>query len=286
MKSICQVIEHTWLAGNESAVRAVAVIACAMFLAGSVQAQPQPNWNFNSTSNVVSTSSAVGIGTTSPGQKFEVSQGGANGGMILRSGGVSNYTFFAIGRTTADPYGYVAMAGGPGNFAPGAAAGDMVIRTDGTNLLFTTDYGSTPQMYMKSGGGIGIGTITPGQCGTATQPCLLTVNGAIGAGEIVVINGMSADYVFDPNYRLAPLQEVAAYIQEHHHLPEIPSAAEVKENGVSLGDMQAKLLAKIEELTLHLIQADERSNRLEGQNRELRERVNRLEVSGVRHDAQ
>lgn len=62
-----------------------------------------------------------------------------------------------------------------------------------------------------------------------------------------------------------------AYIQAHRHLPDIPSEAEVKEKGVSVGDMQSKLLAKIEELTLHMIQQDK-------ENRELRERIARLET--------
>jgi hypothetical protein len=78
------------------------------------------------------------------------------------------------------------------------------------------------------------------------------------------------------------LNQVAAYIKEHHHLPDIPSEADVKEKGVDLGDMQAKLLAKVEELTLHMIQADERNNRSEKENRELRERIARLEARGVK----
>jgi DNA-binding transcriptional MerR regulator len=55
----------------------------------------------------------------------------------------------------------------------------------------------------------------------------------------------------------------------------------VKEKGVSVGDMQAKLLAKVEELTLHMIQADERNSRLEQQNQELRDRLARLEKSAA-----
>jgi hypothetical protein len=93
----------------------------------------------------------------------------------------------------------------------------------------------------------------------------------------VLVNTGWSDYVFAPDYRLQPLKEVAAYIAENHHLPEIPSAAEVKENGVSLGEMQSKLLAKIEELTLHMIQSEERNNRLENQNRDLQARIGRLE---------
>jgi hypothetical protein len=87
-----------------------------------------------------------------------------------------------------------------------------------------------------------------------------------------------SDYVFHPAYRLKPLREVADYIQRNHHLPGIPSESEVREKGVSVGDMQSKLLAKIEELTLHAIQSEERNTRLEQQNRDLQERVARLEA--------
>jgi predicted RNase H-like nuclease (RuvC/YqgF family) len=78
--------------------------------------------------------------------------------------------------------------------------------------------------------------------------------------------------VFEPGYRLRPLSEVSAFIKENHHLPDIPSEAEVKENGVSLGEMQAKLLAKVEELTLHMIQ-------LEQENSQLKQNVRGLEAS-------
>lgn len=243
------------------------VMACALYepcslfgqwtQAGTILYPNSTTWN-------------VGIGTSNPGAKLEVNGGGTNTGMLLYSGGTSNYTFLAIGRATFEAM--IAMSPGPGNFSPASQAGDLVIRSEGKNILFTTDSGSTNQMYLKNGGWVGIGTVTPGQCGNSNvQPCLLTVNGAIGAKEIIVTNGITADYVFKPDYRLRPLTEVASFIQEHHHLPEIPSEAEVKENGISVGDMQVKLLAKVEELTLHLIQADEK-------NRELQQRIARLEA--------
>jgi hypothetical protein len=106
---------------------------------------------------------------------------------------------------------------------------------------------------------------------------LLQVAGTIGAEEVIV-SSTGSDFVFQPGYRLSPLREVAKYIGENHHLPGIPSAAEVKEKGVSLGEMQTKLLAKVEELTLHMIQEHERNDRLEQQNRELQERIAHLEA--------
>ncbi len=126
----------------------------------------------------------------------------------------------------------------------------------------------TPFLSITPLGNVGIGTTNPQH--------LLGVAGTIGAYEIVVASS-GADYVFDPGYRLQPLSEVAEYVKENHHLPEIPSAAEVQANGVSLGEMQSKLLAKIEELTLHMIQSEERNGRLEEQNRDLQDRIARLE---------
>ncbi|MDR4478168.1 MAG: hypothetical protein R3B37_00255 [Nitrospira sp.] len=63
-----------------------------------------------------------------------------------------------------------------------------------------------------------------------------------------------ADYVFQPDYQLKTLPEVEGFIRAHHHLSDIPSAVEAEQQGIGLGDMQAKLLRKIEELTLHLIE--------------------------------
>jgi hypothetical protein len=114
--------------------------------------------------------------------------------------------------------------------------------------------------------GVGIG-ITP------SSTTRLAVNGKVAATEVVVTTSPGADYVFDPGYRLAPLGEVAKYVEANRHLPGIPGADEMAAEGVDLAEMQAKLLAKIEELTLHMIRAEERENRMERENRELRARM-------------
>ncbi|OKS87296.1 hypothetical protein RG47T_2755 [Mucilaginibacter polytrichastri] len=62
------------------------------------------------------------------------------------------------------------------------------------------------------------------------------------------------DYIFNPSYHALNLSDIKAYIDKNHHLPEIPSAQEVAKSGINLGEMNTKLLKKIEELTLYLIE--------------------------------
>lgn len=128
-------------------------------------------------------------------------------------------------------------------------------------------------------GVVSIGTAGAPNCNGVTVTCKLSVEGSVAAQEVVVTSTGWADYVFDSDYRNRSLPEVAAYIEENHHLPGIPSAAEVAEKGVNLGDMQARLLAKVEELTLHMIAADEQNRKLDQENRDLIERVKRLEAA-------
>lgn len=106
-------------------------------------------------------------------------------------------------------------------------------------------------------GGLGIGTEN-------LSGYRLAVKGKIRAEEIRVESGW-ADFVFEPGYRLRPLEEVEAYINEHRHLPEVPSAAEVREHGVDLGKTDALLLQKIEELTLYQIELLKRIKTVEEQ---------------------
>ena len=78
-------------------------------------------------------------------------------------------------------------------------------------------------------------------------------NGYVKAKEIKVTLTDWPDFVFEESYNRLTLPETEAYIKANGHLPDMPSAQEVEENGVSLGEINAKLLQKIEELTLHII---------------------------------
>ncbi len=125
-------------------------------------------------------------------------------------------------------------------------------------------------------GKIGVGTITPMykldvhgtshftdamSIGTTKSPngFLLSVGGKMRAEEVEVSLTTSwPDYVFADDYKLKPLKEIKNFIEEHKHLPGVPSAQEVSENGIDLGKMNAILLQKIEELTLHVIELEKK----------------------------
>jgi len=71
------------------------------------------------------------------------------------------------------------------------------------------------------------------------------------------------DYVFEPDYDLASLTEIEAYVKQHKHLPEVPSVAEVARDGLDLAEMNLLLLKKVEELTLYIISQEQRIKTLE-----------------------
>lgn len=114
------------------------------------------------------------------------------------------------------------------------------------------------RMTIKTGTGyIGIGTTAP--------QAKLDVRGTMRADEILVNNVSGADFVFAPNYALRSLEDVNSYIQEYQHLPDIPSAKQMRTDGMSVDKMVIKLLQKVEELTLYTIQQEERIKELENQ---------------------
>jgi hypothetical protein len=103
----------------------------------------------------------------------------------------------------------------------------------------------TDRLVIDPNGNVGIGTGAP--------QSLLAVKGNITAMVVTVTQTGWSDYVFAKEYKLPSLKFVEDYIQSNHHLPEIPSAEEIKKKGIDLGDNQALLLKKVEELTLYII---------------------------------
>jgi hypothetical protein len=117
--------------------------------------------------------------------------------------------------------------------------------------------------FIVTESGVGIKTSNPN--------CALDVNGTIRSKEVKIEATGWSDFVFNEDYNLKSLSEVETHIKEHKHLPDIPSENEVLKNGISLGDMQAKLLQKIEELTLYVIEQEK-------QNKDLQKQIDELKV--------
>jgi hypothetical protein len=183
----------------------------------------------------------VGVGTSNPTAKLEVFGGG---NLLLR--GANNDAGDLIFRANSL-----------------AQLGRVWTNTSGISGLFLSSGDNTPDLTIDSNGKVGIGT-------TSTGSHKLAVDGSVGAREIKVEAIGWSDFVFNDDYTLPTLQEVEHHIKDKGHLKDIPSAKQVKENGILLGEMDAKLLQKIEELTLYIIQLNKRVLELEKENSQLK----------------
>jgi hypothetical protein len=110
----------------------------------------------------------------------------------------------------------------------------------------------------------------------------LTITGTLTVRDGYMDEQMYPDYVFEPDYPLLPIPELAAFIEEHKHLPKIPSAGTLAAEGINMTRLQMSLLEKVEELTLYTVAQEERimaqDERIEQQNRVIAELISRLEA--------
>ncbi len=142
----------------------------------------------------------------------------------------------------------------------------------GGGIRFTSLVGAAETEIMRiDNGKVGIGTTAP--------DAPLTVAGRIHSQEVKVTVDAGADFVFDESYDLRTLEETEKFIVKNKHLPEIASEEEMLENGIRIGEMNIKLLQKIEELTLYTIDINKRVNQLETENQELKEKVKTMKTN-------
>lgn len=219
--------------------------------------------------NIFPSSGNVGIGTTNPGYPLQIS--GRSVPLALRND--SLYSQSSSGETSI----YF------GDSASGVKMLRASKRTFNTRAFeIWTEYGynvpfKAAEFYYNNlnfytanqnrfsidiSGNVGIGTANPDS--------KLSVAGAVHAQAIKVDMSNWPDYVFRSTYHLPELRQVKEYIDTNHHLPDMPSAAEISQNGIDLGEMNRLLTKKVEELTLYLID-------LKKDNAELNNRLKKLE---------
>jgi hypothetical protein len=216
----------------------------------------------------------VGIGVTTPSAQLHTSgsvrfQGLTNDNTQIRV--VVSDVNGNLSYRDASSLGGGGSVSGSANFiakyATTTSIGNSLLYDNGTNVGVGT---ATPNTNAKldvngnifSSGKIAIGTTDIAKISTYS----LAVNGDALFNKIKIKAYANwPDYVFQSNYRLAALNEIELFIQQHKHLPGVPAAEEIEKNGFDVGDNQALLLKKIEELTLYIIDQDKRIKRLEEQ---------------------
>lgn len=201
-----------------------------------------PGWQ-----NIAVPVGKVGIGTTTPVEKLNISTTGTSPQLVisqnnLASSGAHWYFQsangkFYLGNTTNNTGAYASLA---------------------------------DRLIIDNTGNVGIGTPSPDE--------KLTVNGTIHSKEVKVNNSIPVpDYVFKKTYKLPSLRQLKTYLKANHHLPEIPSATEIAENGLDLGEMNLKLLKKVEQLTLYAIDQKEENEKLKQRQQKQEARIAALE---------
>ncbi len=189
----------------------------------------------------INASGYVGLGTATPSHKLHVT----GDDIILEE----SYPFLVLNST---------LAGGNAgiNFQELGGDNGWIFYDEGDDVLrlnASSGSGYRNDLVIKADGRVCIGTIA------AATGYALSVNGKAVCTEVLVEALANwPDYVFADGYDLMSLGDLEKSIKQNGHLPGIPSAAEIEESGILLGDMQTKLLKKVEELTLYTIEQDKK----------------------------
>jgi hypothetical protein len=212
----------------------------------------------------------VGISATNPIGQFQVNSGIGKVAMGEFSSGAPYYMYNYYGLNAARNAGIFTFDGdganNGGSIISSDAAGNLnfiTIPTSGGASQTKTDaqVAASRKMVVRSDGKVGIGE-PPSYPGTYN---LYVTNGILTEKVKVAVKTSAnwSDYVFASDYKLKSIDEVDTFIKKNKHLPNIPSADEVVKEGIDMATMDAKLLEKIEELTLYIIQLEKRIKQVE-----------------------
>jgi hypothetical protein len=215
----------------------------------------------------------IGSGTTSATNTFLLRNSNLDTLIRMRDDGRMGIGY------NGSSYGRTMNLGGTGiNFytANEAAFGGAIFPTDTSLILWSNSLANNYLVLQPSWGNTGIGTYSPnaklhvngtqligGNADRIATGYNLSVAGKIMAEEVTVqLRASWPDYVFSEKYKLMPLDELEKSIQKNKHLPNIPAAAVVEKEGISLGEMNKKLMEKVEELTLYIIELNKKNDAL------------------------
>lgn len=190
----------------------------------------------------------VGIGTLSPSSLLHVK--GSSSGQLSKF------------ETTNSANSYINVTNASGSLnvgvaSSGSTAGYGYLWSGSDNFMIGSDGNPTLVINGMANGSVGIGH-------APVTGYKLAVGGKVIAERVTLkLQANWPDYVFEKSYALPTLDQVKTYIDENKHLPEVPSAKEIDEKGIDVGEINMVLLKKVEELTLYIIEQEKRIKALE-----------------------
>jgi len=206
---------------------------------------------------------------------YEVFQ---NGSSIGLSGGTTSFNVTSLAAETSYAFTAVAIDAASNTSALSNTVNVTTLESPSGGVTdYTSENSNLPTVDWQSNNYIADGNVA---IGTSVNPAYrLAVAGNIVAEEVrVALQANWPDYVFENDYHLPSLAVVEQHIKSNKHLINIPSAREIEQQGIALGDMDAKLLRKIEELTLYAIAQEKQIAQLKRQNEELKELTLRIKA--------